>query len=297
MKVLVSGSSGFLGKNLVFYLKQKGHEVISLVRTQNKGENTVYWNPEKGIIGKLPPIDAAIHLSGENIGNERWTKEKKKKILDSRVLSTRLLAKTFSEMTTPPKMWLCASACGFYGNQGDKKLTEESPKGKGFLSDVCQEWEKETQSVKAKGIRVASLRFGIILSPQGGVLEKMLIPFKLGLGGPIGNGKQYVSWISLDDAVSAIHHCLICEKIQGPVNLVAPEPITNEGFSKLLGKILNRPTVFFIPNMAPRIMLGEMGEELVLYSIRSMPAKLLETGYSFIHPDMETALRYLLKNS
>ncbi len=295
MRILMSGTSGFLGKNLVLSLEKKGHEVIRLVRNKDKATNTVYWNPQEGILENFPAIDAVIHLSGENIGNERWSQEKKKKIRDSRVLSTLLLSKTLSEMENPPKIFLCASACGFYGNQGEKKLTEESPQGKGFLAQTCQDWENATQEAKSRGIRVASLRFGIILSPEGGVLEKMILPFKLGLGGTIGNGKQYVSWISLDDAIGAIVHVLGCESLQGPINIVAPEPTTNEKFSKLLGKILCRPTFFYIPPMATRVVLGEMADELLLYSMRTIPEKLLKAGYAFSHPDIETALLSLLQ--
>ena len=296
MKILLSGSSGFLGKTLSFFLKEKGHEILRLVRSIKKEEDTIFWNPQEGIIERIPDIDAIIHLSGENVGNGRWTKDKKKKIIDSRVDSTSLLSKALCEMERPPKVWLCASACGFYGSQGEKTLTEEAEKGEGFLSQICQEWEKATEPAKQKGIRVVSLRFGLILSPDGGVLEKMIFPFKMGLGSSLGNGKQYVSWISLPDALTAIYHTISCEAIHGPVNIVAPEPVPNAEFGKILSDVLMRPRLApDVPALALRVMLGEMADELFLSSIRAIPAKLLETGYSFSHPHLKDALEFLLK--
>jgi uncharacterized protein (TIGR01777 family) len=244
--------------------------------------------------GGLEDMDAVVHLAGENIASGRWTAERKRRIRDSRVRGTRLLADSLARLKEPPKVLVCASAIGYYGNRPEETVNEDSSSGSGFLPEVCREWEKATKPAEESGIRVVGTRFGIVLSPSGGALAKMLLPFRLGAGGKIGSGQQYMSWISLDDAIGAIDHALVTESLAGAVNVVAPRPVTNSEFTKTLGQVLRRPTLFPMPAIAARLLLGEMAEELLLASIRVEPARLLATGYKFRHPDLEGALRQLL---
>ncbi|MFQ5915907.1 MAG: TIGR01777 family oxidoreductase, partial [Nitrospinota bacterium] len=239
-------------------------------------------------------MDAAVHLSGENIGEGRWTAAKKAAIRDSRVKSTRLLAETLARLEQPPRVFVCASAVGYYGDRGEEVLREESPLGSGFLPDLSLEWESAAEPAVQKGIRVVHLRNGIVLSPKGGALAKMLPPFKLGLGGKLGSGRQYVSWISLDDMVGVIRHALERESLSGPVNAVAPNPVTNAEFTQTLGRVLSRPTVFQVPAFTLRLAFGEMADAALLASARVEPARLLASGYSFRHPELEGALRHIL---
>jgi uncharacterized protein (TIGR01777 family) len=239
-------------------------------------------------------VDAVVHLAGANIAAGRWTAEQKARIRDSRVNSTRLLSETFAKLAQPPKVFVCASATGFYGDRGADIMTEDSPAGSGFLAEVCEAWEAATQPARNAGIRTVMLRFGMILSSAGGALAKMLLPFKLGVGGVIGSGDQYWSWIGLDDVVGAIHHALVNDTLEGAVNTVAPQPATNREFTKSLGKILGRPTIFPLPGFAARLALGEMADELLLASTRVEPAKLAASGYAFRHPELEGALRHYL---
>ena len=236
-----------------------------------------------------------VHLAGENIGSDRWTRDKKARIFDSRVKGTRLLCESLANLAHPPKVLVCASAIGYYGNRGAEIMNEGSPSGSGFLAEVCVEWEIATEPVAETDIRVVNLRTGVVLSLEGGPLEKMLPPFKMGAGGVLGNGRQYMSWIALEDAVGAIHHTLITDSLQGPVNNVAPHPVTNREFTKTLGRVLRRPTLFPLPGFGLRIMFGgEMADELFLSSTRVEPARLLETGYAFQYPDLEGALQHVL---
>lgn len=294
MKILVTGASGTVGSALVPFLTSEGHSVTRLVRTQPKpGE--VRWDPAAGQIDKagLEGHDAVVHLAGESIAG-RWTATRKRNIRDSRVQGTRLLSETLASLTQPPRVLVCASALGYYGDRGEEVLREDSGAGSGFLAEVCQEWEAAAEPARQKEIRVVHLRMGIILSPTGGALTQMLLPFKLGLGGKIGSGEQYWSWVSVEDVAGAIHHALVTDALRGPANTVAPNPVTNLEFTKTLGRVLRRPTIFPMPAFAARLALGEMADELLLSSARLEPAQLVASGYKFRHPQLEGALRHLL---
>lgn len=295
MKVLISGATGLVGSALARSFEADGHWVVSLTRSES-GPTKIHWDPMTREIDReaLSGFDAVVHLAGENIAAGRWTPEQKALIKDSRVRGTRLLAKTLAELAQPPRVLASASAIGFYGPRGDEILTEESPSGEGFLAEVCREWEHATEPMSQRGIPVVHLRFGVILSPKGGALRKMLLPFKLGLGGRIGDGKQYMSWIALDDTAAAIRHCLGEDALTGPINIVGPNPVTNEDFTKTLGHVLRRPTALPMPAFAARLAFGEMADELLLGSTRVQPARLLASGFPFAYPHLEDALRHLL---
>jgi len=298
MKIAISGASGFLGSKLVPCLMEAGHKVKRLVRKKEGiSEQEIPWDPYKEFIERraLEDVNAVIHLSGERIDG-RWTEEKKQRIRDSRVLTTQFLSKTLLELQNPPSTWICASAIGIYGNRGDVWLTEECLPGEGFLAEVCKDWEAATLPATENGIRVINLRIGVVLSPDGGALAKMLLPFKMGLGGVIGSGDQYWSWISMDDLLAIFLYILSHESLQGPVNAVAPNPVTNREFTRLLGRVLHRPTLLPLPAFMARLILGEMGEVLLMYSARVKPEKLLESGFTFQFPELELALRHLLED-
>ena len=298
MKVLISGSTGLIGSALISALTTAGHDVVRLVRSAPKSDGSeVYWDPESERIDTvgLEGMDAVVHLAGENVGSGRWTRAKKARIFDSRVKGTRLLCESLANLNHPPQVLICASAIGYYGSRGTEVMNEGSASGTGFLAEVCREWETATEFVGHTEIRVVNLRMGIVLSLAGGPLEKMLPPFKMGVGGILGKGRQYMSWIALDDAVGAIYHTLVTDSLQGPVNNVAPYPVTNREFTKALGRVLRRPTLFPLPSFGLRIMFGrEMANELFLSSTRVEPARLLETGYAFQYPGLEDALRHVL---
>jgi uncharacterized protein (TIGR01777 family) len=297
MNILISGSTGMIGSALIEVLKTQNHRVTRLVRSPlQSSEPTVQWNPATGTLNAndIEGFDSVVHLAGESIAASRWTDAQKAKIRNSRVQGTTLLSETLAKLSKPPKVLVCASAVGYYGNRGDTILREDSGAGAGFLADICQEWESAADPAKQKGIRVVHLRTGIVLSPKGGALAKMLLPFKMGVGGVMGSGKQYWSWISLDDVIGAFHHALITESLQGAVNVVAPRAVTNQEFTKTLGKVLSRPTIFPLPAFAARLALGEMADDLLLSSARLEPARLLASNYKFHHPELEGALRELL---
>ena len=295
MKIVVSGSTGLVGSALVPELAAKGHPVARLVRS-NPRPGDILWNPAGGAIdaAALEGFDAVIHLAGDPIADGRWTPEKKARIRDSRIKSTKLLAETLSKLSRPPKIFLCASAIGIYGHRGEELLKEDSSPGLGFLAEVGKAWEAATEPAARKGIRVVNLRFGVILTPNGGALKKMLPPFRMGMGGPLGNGRQFFSWISIDDAAGAIGHILSNEKLSGPINLVAPEPVTNAEFSKTLGRAVHRPAFVPMPAFGVRLLFGEMANEILLASTRVEPEKLLASGYRFQHPSLDQALRSML---
>jgi uncharacterized protein (TIGR01777 family) len=297
MRVLVSGASGFMGSALVPTLIAGGHTVTRLVRsTPRPGQAEIPWNPAARSIGTpaLEGFDAVVHLAGDNIASGRWTAAKKASIRNSRVQGTTVLCEALAQLVKPPKVLLSASAIGYYGDRGETTLREESPPGTGFLAEVCQAWEAATAPAAQRGIRVVHLRFGMVLSPAGGALARMLTPFRLGLGGVIGTGQQYMSWIALDDVLGALHHALSTETLQGPVNVVAPSAVTNREFTTTLGKVLRRPTWLPLPAFAARLRFGEMADALLLASTRAAPARLVASGYTFQYPELEQALQHLL---
>lgn len=296
MKVLVSGATGLVGSALVPLLTTGGHEVSRLRRSGGTAAADVAWDPQRGLTdpASAEGMDAAVHLAGENIASGRWTAARKSQIRESRIIGTRLLCESLARLQKPPKVLVCASAIGFYGDRGDVLLDETSPCGRGFLSEVCRDWEDATEPASSCGIRVVNARFGVILSPRGGALAKMLTPFRLGAGGVVGSGKQFMSWIGIDDAVRAILHCLTTAEVSGPVNVVAPEAVTNAEFTKALGRVLRRPTILPMPAFAARMAFGEMADELLLASTRVAPRRLVETGFSFQDSLLQPCLRRLL---
>ena len=304
MRILVSGARGLVGSALVPLLSASGHRAVRLVRTESADAQTsvqddaaVVWDPQAGD-GRpdaFEGFDAVIHLAGENIASGRWTEGLKRRIRDSRVVGTRRLCEILAQCAQPPKAFLCASAIGYYGDRGDEVLTEQSTPGTGFLADVCRDWEAAVEPLAAAGPRIVRLRTGVVLSPDGGALKKMLLPFRLGLGGVIGDGTQYLSWIALDDVTGAIRHALETDSVSGPVNVVSPEPVTNRDYTHTLGKVVARPTVLPLPAFAARLALGEAADALLLASTRVEPARLTQTGYTFRYPMLEGALRHLLE--
>ena len=294
MNVLISGATGLIGSALVPELEARGHAVTRLSRSRS-GANTISWDPSAGTIdGDLEGTEAVVHLAGESIAQGRWSPDKKRRILDSRIQGTRLLAEGIAALPTPPKVMVSASAVGYYGDRGDGILTEESASGADFLARVCREWEAAAEPARRAGIRVVHPRLGIVLSPEGGALGTTLPIFKLGGGGKIGSGRQWWSWVALDDVVGSIVHALTDDSVEGPVNVGAPNPMTNAEYTTVLGKVLGRPTVLPLPAPAARIMLGEVADALLLARQRMQPAKLEATGYSFRYPRLEAALRHLL---
>lgn len=299
MKVLISGSSGLVGSALCQRLEaEPDSEIVRLVRKQSPDtqQTSVVWNPAEG---QLEPqafdgVDVVVHLGGVNIAGKRWSPEVKQKIFNSRFQSTSLLASQLATLEQKPSVFLCASAVGFYGDRGEERLDESSPRGEGFLADVCQAWEQATQPAKDAGIRVVNMRFGMILDRKGGALGQMLTPFKMGVGGRLGSGKQYWSWIALPDVINALQFCLNHSELAGPVNFVAPDEVTNLEFTKTLGKVLSRPTCLPVPAWGVKTAFGEMGQELMLTSARVIPKKLSEAGFQFQYPQLEDAFRSVL---
>lgn len=297
MKVLISGSHGLVGSALGNSLKTDSHEVFALVRHAPHSESEVEWYPDRGslALSGMEGMDAVVHLAGESIAAARWTVEKKQRIRDSRVKATTVLAEALGNLKQPPKTMISASAIGYYGDRGDLILTEGNAPGNDFLAGVCVEWENATESAQQKGIRVVKARFGVILSTQGGALAKMLPPFRMGVGGRVGNGRQWMSWIALDDVIGALKFVLHNNTLSGPVNFVAPNPVTNAEFTRTLGKVLGRPTFFPIPEFGVRLAFGEMADALLLSSQRVSPALLKEAGYQFSEATLEGALRAALQ--
>lgn len=296
LRVAMSGSTGFLGRALTAHLTSLGHRVVPLTRRhQGKAGEAIAWDPSRDQLapGALSGIDAVIHLSGENVA-QRWTDDVKRAIRDSRVKSTALLARTIQGMERPPRVMLSGSAVGIYGNRGDELLDESSPAGKGFLADVVKLWEAATEPLDRPDVRVAHLRSGVVLGKHGGALEKMLTPFKLGLGGRIGSGTQMMSWISLDDWTRAVAFLLGAGQAKGAVNLVAPVPVSNADFTHALGSALGRPTILSVPETAIHLMFGDMGNETILASQRVVPTRLLGAGFSFHHETIDAGLRSAL---
>ena len=297
MKILISGSSGLIGTHLSAFLKRRGHTISRLIRDKNNIlENDIWWDPGEDELdpATLEGYHAVIHLAGENIASGRWTKRQKQRIKESRVRSTQLLARTMSQLKLSPQTFICASATGYYGDRGSEELKENERAGNGFLADVVCEWEAATEPAKMAGIRVINCRFGVILTTAGGVLAKTLPLFRFGLGGKMGSGKQYMPWITLDDVLSVVDYILQNKQITGPVNVVAPQSVTNADFTKTLARVLGRPHFLPIPGMLIKAVLGEMGDELLLSSTRAIPAVLIDHGYPFIHPLLKPALESIL---
>jgi len=296
MNVLISGSTGLIGSALVDRLASAGHVVRRLVRPPAAcAAPDVGWDPAARRIDQaaLGGTDAVVHLAGESIMG-RWTASKKASIRDSRVGPTALLCRALAGLADRPAVLACASAVGYYGDRGEEVLSEDSPPGGGFLAEVCRDWEAAAAPAAERGIRVAHLRFGVVLSPHGGALRRMLTPFRLGFGGRMGSGRQYWSWISREDAASAIVHALASEALRGAVNVVAPNPVTNRQFTRALARVLRRPAIFPLPAFAAKVLLGQMASELLLASERAEPRKLLRAGFAFRHPELEPALREML---
>lgn len=295
LKVAITGASGLIGAHLTAFLQTGGHGVFRLVRKKSDNPLEIFWNPSTGDIdaNALEGMDAVVHLAGENIAG-RWTAAKKERILRSRVDGTRLLSETLTKLTHPPQVLISASAIGYYGHRGSDTLTEEDLPGRNFLSDVCRQWEAAAQPAQQAGIRVVNFRIGVVLSASGGVLAQMKTPFTLGLGGVVGDGKQYMSWIALDDLIGVIHFLLYQGDVSGPVNAASPNPVSNREFTQTLGAVLHRPTLIPLPAFVVKALFAEMGEELLLASTRVKPARLEEMGFSFLYPQLQDALRFEL---
>jgi uncharacterized protein (TIGR01777 family) len=294
MKIAVSGASGLIGSGLVPALRDAGHEVVQLVRRTPESADELEWDPAAGTIDAvgLAGVDGLVNLNGATVGR-RWTAARKREILESRVSSTSLLALTAVDLDPRPAVLVCAGGVGIYGDRGDEILTEESELGSDFLAEVGIAWEAAAEPARAAGIRVVNFRQGLVLSKEGGALDRMLTPFKLGVGGPIGNGKQWWSWVSMDDLVAAYRFALEGD-LAGPVNLASPNPLTNREFVTSLGRVLHRPTVFSVPGFGVKTIFGEMGETVLLASQRMLPARLLAAGFAFSYPELDAALHHAL---
>ncbi|HEV3205992.1 MAG TPA: TIGR01777 family oxidoreductase [Terriglobales bacterium] len=296
LRILISGASGPVGAALVPFLKTQGHTVTRLVRTSARGQDQILWNPARPLSpDSVSGFDAVIHLAGESIVG-RWTGGKKQRILDSRTQGTSHLAEAAAKAAQRPRVFISASAVGYYGDRGDEILRENSPSGGGFAAEICRQWEAATQLAANAGIRTALMRLGVVMSADGGALPKMLPPFRLGLGGRLGSGRQWWSWVAVQDVVGAMDHVLNHDELQGPVNTVAPNPVSNAEFTTTLASVLKRPAIFPMPAFAVRLIFGQMGTELFLASQRVEPAKLAASGYQFQHPDLKNALQENLRH-
>lgn len=297
MKVLITGAGGLVGTALQRSFADKGYDMLLASRSEPKDERYVQWDAQDGFTepNRLEGVDAVVHLAGESVSGLRWTDEKKKAIRDSRVLGTRSVVNAISRLKDSPKVFVSASAVGFYGERGDEELTESSAAGDSFLADVSREWEAESRRAEDAGIRTVLLRTGIVLSKDGGALGTMLLPFKLGVGGVVGSGKQWMSWISLDDHIEAINFAIENETLRGAVNAVSPNPVTNEEFTKTLGEVLYRPTFLSLPEFAVSMVFGEMGDALLLASTRVVPKRLVEAGFDFKYPELKGAVEHALE--
>lgn len=289
-KILVSGVSGPIGAALLPALQRDGYQISRLTRAAPRGPHQIFWTPgQPPAPESVSGFDAVVHLAGESIVG-RWNQGKKRRIRESRVPATRALAESLAKAPQPPRVFISASAIGYYGDRGDELLSEDSAPGRGFLSEVCVAWEAASEPARNAGIRVAQIRTGVVLSPKGGALGAMLTPFRFGLGGNMGSGRQWWSWIDIQDEAGIILHALKTESVQGPVNAVSPNPVTNAEFTKILATVLSRPAIFPMPAFAARLLLGEMADELLLSSQRVQPAKALATGYQFLQPDLRHSL-------
>jgi uncharacterized protein (TIGR01777 family) len=297
MKVLITGASGLVGTELQKSFAAKGYDLLLASRKEPTDDKHVKWSIEDGFADpeKLEGVDVVVHLAGENVSGLRWTDEKKKAIRDSRVLGTRNVVDAISKLENKPKTLIASSAIGFYGERGEEECTESSAAGDNFLAGVCKEWEAESRRAEDAGIRTVLLRTGIVLSKDGGALSTMLLPFKMGVGGVVGSGKQWMSWISLDDEIAIINYAIENENIRGAVNAVAPNPVTNQEFTKTLGDVLYRPTFLPLPEFAVSMIFGEMGDALLLASTKVMPKRLEDAGFEFKHPNLKEAIEAAVK--
>lgn len=299
LRIVVSGSSGLIGSALVPYLRNEGHEIVRLVRREpSPNESEVQWNPVTGTLdaNALQSIDASIHLSGANIGAKRWSESRKAEIHNSRVDSTKLLSEALAQLEPRPKVLASASALGFYGDRGSEVLQENAGPGKDFLAESTRQWEEATQAASKAGIRVVNMRFGLVLSPYADLIKRQLPAFKMGVGGKLGNGRQYMSWIHVNDLVRAISHMLNTDELSGPVNVSSPHPVTNGEFTKAFGSALSRPAIFTVPRFVLKIAFGEIADSMMT-STRMEPTKLRESGFEFEYPEIEGALREVLGKS
>lgn len=299
-KIAVTGASGLIGSALATFLRSRGSEVVALRRAPAGGgaePPAPSWDPSTGALsaGALHGVEAVVHLAGENIAGGRWTAARKARIRDSRVVGTRHLSEALAGLARPPQTLVAASAIGFYGDRGDEMVDESSDPGEGFLPEVSLAWEEAATPARDAGIRVVHLRIGIVLTPAGGALGQMLLPFRMGVGGVIGTGRQYMSWVALDDVLAGILHALENDRLTGPVNLVAPHPVTNAEFTKALGRVLRRPAILPMPAFGARLAFGEMADALLLASTRVAPARLAASGFAFGYPEVEQALRHVLE--
>jgi uncharacterized protein len=293
-RILVSGSSGLIGTALGPALQASGYEVVSLVRGAASGKHQIGWDIARSLaLESVSGFDAVVHLAGESIVG-RWTEAKKRRILESRVQGTRNLAEALARTPQRPRVLVSASAIGYYGDRGDEMLRESSSSGEGFLPEVCRQWEAAVEPAAKAGIRTAQMRFGLVLSSSGGALQKMLLPFRMGVGGNMGNGRQWWSWVDISDLVGAVQHVIKTDSLRGPVNMVAPNPVRNAEFTKTLASVLSRPAIFPMPAFAARLVFGQMGDELLLASQRVEPAQLVASGYVFQKPDLRAALSAIL---
>lgn len=293
--IAVTGSTGMVGSALVAFLRSGGHRVTRLVRRPPRmGADEVRWDPEGFVdTDELDGLDAVVHLAGENVAG-RWTERKKTAIRESRVRGTRVLVDALGEMEEPPDVLVSASGVHYYGDVGEERVEEDHPQGEGFLAGVCGDWEDAATAATRAGIRVARLRFGMILSPEGGALNVMLPAFRFGVGGPLGDGDQWTSWISRDDVVGAIHRAIVDEDVSGAVNAVAPHPVRNRELASALGRVLRRPARLRVPGWAIRLVAGQMGDEMLLASVKAVPTRLERAGFRFRHTGLEAAFRHLL---
>ncbi len=296
LRILLSGSNGFIGGGLVYFLRTLGMEVVRLVRRKTADcPDAICWDAESGTFQKedFEGFDGVIHLSGANIAEKRWSGQQKQKLFQSRCRDTWVLSQVLSRLEQPPQTVICASAVGFYGDRGEETLTEQSPQGVGFLADLCGKWEQSLQATQARGVRVVHARFGQVLGMRGGVLKKMLPLFRLGLGGRLGSGQQWVSWMEIDDLYAALYHILRTESLSGVVNCVAPQPLRQGEFAALFARAIHRPMWGHLPAGLLKWVMGEMAEELLLASAKVQPVKLMETGYAFRHPNLSSVLEYI----
>lgn len=295
MKIIVSGAHGLIGSALCTFLNAKGNQVLTLSRGFAADANSVRWDPEKGRLDKdkIEGVQAVVHLAGESVA-QRWTDAAKTRIMESRRKGTRLLSETIASLKDRPEVFVSASAIGYYGSRGSETLSETSTAGNGFLAEVCKTWEEQTNIASSSGIRTINLRIGVVLSKKGGALAKMLPVFQFGLGGVLGEGNQYMSWISLDDLVEAIYFAISQENLSGPLNAVAPNPVTNRQFTDALSGVLKRPAILPVPSFGARLLMGQMADEMLLSGARVVPAKLQESGFKFQYTSIESALKHEL---